>query len=140
MEPCRTRVCQRAQTAHRPISECAWHCWQHDTSQEEDPPHWPTFEDVTGFIRHRTIWPETPAMPDTRPECDSIARSPFSRQAGQEVRIAQALLKEAQLKAVRQSDAEVFVNGRSPQPGSVGRLRDLTYDMVRNSSFAVLPV
>jgi hypothetical protein len=79
-------------------------------------------------------------MPDTRPECDSIARSPFSRQAGQEVRIAQALLKEAQLKAVRQSDAEVFVNGRSPQPGSVGRLRDLTYDMVRNSSFAVLPV
>jgi len=34
----------------------------------------------------------------------------------------------------------VLVIGRSPHPGAVGRLRDLTYAMIRDSPFPVISV
>jgi nucleotide-binding universal stress UspA family protein len=56
------------------------------------------------------------------------------------VRIAVGSVKEALLEAARQSDADALMIGRSPQPGADGRLRDLTYAMIRDSPFPVLSV
>lgn len=56
------------------------------------------------------------------------------------VRIAVGSVKRALLEAARQSDADVLIVGRSARPGSYGRMRDLTYAMVRDSPFPVLSV
>lgn len=56
------------------------------------------------------------------------------------IRIALGSLKEALLEAARQSDADVVIIGRSPQAGSEGRLRDLTYAVVRDSPYPVVSV
>jgi nucleotide-binding universal stress UspA family protein len=56
------------------------------------------------------------------------------------VRIATGPVKEALLEAARRSDADAFIIGRSSQSGAEGRLRDLTYAMVRDSPFPVLSV
>jgi nucleotide-binding universal stress UspA family protein len=56
------------------------------------------------------------------------------------VRIAVGSVKEALLKTAQESDADVLMIGRSHQPGSHGRMRDLTYAMVRDSPFPVLSV
>jgi nucleotide-binding universal stress UspA family protein len=55
------------------------------------------------------------------------------------VRIAVGSVKEALLKTVRESDADVLMIGRH-QLSSHGRMRDLTYAMVRDSPFPVLSV
>jgi nucleotide-binding universal stress UspA family protein len=55
-------------------------------------------------------------------------------------RIAVGSVKEALLEAARESDADVLMIGRSHQGGSHGRMRDLTYAMVRDSPFPVLSV
>jgi len=49
-------------------------------------------------------------------------------------------VKEALLNAALESDADVLMIGRSHQPGAHGRMRDLTYAMVRHSPFPVLSV
>ncbi len=56
------------------------------------------------------------------------------------VRIAAGSIKEALLEAARESDADVLIIGRNPHPGSSGRLRDLTYAVVRDSPFPVVSV
>lgn len=56
------------------------------------------------------------------------------------VRIVSGPIKEALLEAVRQFDADLLIMGRSPQSGANGRLRDLTYAMVRDSPTPVLSV
>jgi nucleotide-binding universal stress UspA family protein len=56
------------------------------------------------------------------------------------VRIAVGPVKEALLEAARQFDADVLMIGRSPQSGAHGRLRDLTYAIVRESPFPVLSI
>jgi nucleotide-binding universal stress UspA family protein len=56
------------------------------------------------------------------------------------VRIAFGSVKTALLEAARESDADALIIGRSPQLDSQGRLRDLTYTMVRDSPFPVLSV
>jgi hypothetical protein len=56
-----------------------------------------------------------------------------------EVSIATGPVKEALLEAARQPDADALIR-RSPEPGSSGRLGDLTFAMVRDSPFAVLRV
>lgn len=56
------------------------------------------------------------------------------------VEVVVGSVKEALLEAVRRFDADALVIGRSPQPGSHGRLRDLTYAIVRDSPFPVLSV
>jgi nucleotide-binding universal stress UspA family protein len=57
-----------------------------------------------------------------------------------QVRITIGSLKEALLEAVRESDADVLMIGRSHQACNYGRMRDLTYAMVRDSPFPVLSV
>ena len=56
------------------------------------------------------------------------------------VRVSVGPVKEALLEAARESDADVLIIGRSAQASSLGRLRDLTYSMVRDSPFPVLSV
>ena len=56
------------------------------------------------------------------------------------LRIAVGPIKDALLEAARQSDADALLIGRSPQPGSQGRLRDLTYAVVRDSPIPVMSV
>ena len=56
------------------------------------------------------------------------------------VRVAVGSVKEALLEASLESDADVLMIGRSHQPGAHGRMRDLTYAMVRDSPFPVLSI
>jgi len=56
------------------------------------------------------------------------------------VRIVAGPIKESLLEAVRGFDADVLIIGRSPQSGVNGRLRDLTYAMVRDSPVSVVSV
>jgi nucleotide-binding universal stress UspA family protein len=56
------------------------------------------------------------------------------------VRIMVGRVKEALLEEARRSDADVLVIGRSPQPGPSGRMRNLTYTVVRDSPCPVASV
>jgi nucleotide-binding universal stress UspA family protein len=56
------------------------------------------------------------------------------------VRIAIGPIKEALLEAARRFDADLLVIGRAPQSDPHGRIRDLTYAIVRDSPFPVLSV
>jgi nucleotide-binding universal stress UspA family protein len=56
------------------------------------------------------------------------------------VHIAAGQVKEALLDAERRFDADVLGIGRSAHSGAPGRLRDLTYAMIRDSPFPVVSV
>lgn len=56
------------------------------------------------------------------------------------VTIAVGPIKEALTEAARRLQADVLVIGRSSQPGSQGRLRDLTYAIVRDAPCPVVSV
>ena len=56
------------------------------------------------------------------------------------VQVVVGPIKEALLEAARRFDADALIIGRSPQSGTDGRLRDLTYAMVRDSPFPVLSI
>jgi nucleotide-binding universal stress UspA family protein len=55
-------------------------------------------------------------------------------------RIARGPVKTALLEAAAEFDADVLIIGRTSERGSSGRLRDLTYAVVRDSPFPVLSV
>ena len=50
------------------------------------------------------------------------------------VRVAPGQVKKALLETALLSDEDVLIIGRSPRPGALGRLRDLTYLTPRSSS------
>ena len=56
------------------------------------------------------------------------------------VRIAIAALKDMLTEEAGKLRADVLVMGRSPQSGALGRLRDLTYAVVRDAPCPVLSV
>jgi nucleotide-binding universal stress UspA family protein len=56
------------------------------------------------------------------------------------VQVVVGSVKQALLEAAGRFDADVLIIGRSPQPGSRGRMRDLTYTVIRDSPFPVLSV
>jgi len=56
------------------------------------------------------------------------------------VRITIGPVKAALIEAIRRSDADALIVGRSPQSGLQGRLRDLTYSLVRDSSVPVISI
>jgi nucleotide-binding universal stress UspA family protein len=56
------------------------------------------------------------------------------------VRVASGRVKEALLEEVRRVDADIIVVGRDSQPASSGRMRDLTYTLVRDSTSPVVSV
>ena len=93
--------------------------------------------------------PESPLQLDLRERVDAVEREAASRRiAGLQqrvgtdapVRIEVGSVKQALLQAALQSDADALIIGRSPHPGAQGRLRDLTYAVVRDSPFPVLSV
>ena len=49
-------------------------------------------------------------------------------------------VKQALLEAAHRAGADALIVGRTPQIGALGRLRDLTYSLVRDSPFPVLSV
>lgn len=92
---------------------------------------------------------DLPVELDLEEQIGSVERQQASRRiadlqriVGSEipVRIVVGPVKEALLEAARESDADVLMIGRSPQPGAYGRMRDLTYVMIRDSPFPVLSV
>jgi nucleotide-binding universal stress UspA family protein len=91
--------------------------------------------------------PDLPVQLDLEEQFHSAAReearariSELQRKVGSNVpvHIGVGSVKSALLEAVRRFDADALVIGRSPQPGSHGRLRDLTYAIVRDSPFPVI--
>ena len=56
------------------------------------------------------------------------------------VSVAVGSIKDILIGAARRLQADVLVIGRSPQPGSLGRLRDLPYAVVRDAPCPVLSV
>ena len=92
---------------------------------------------------------DLPIQLDLREEIHSAERQEANRRIADlqqmigvdaPVRIAVGQVKEALLEAARQADADALIIGRSHQPGAHGRMRDLTYAMVRDSPFPVLSV
>jgi nucleotide-binding universal stress UspA family protein len=92
---------------------------------------------------------DLPVQIDLREKLHSIEKQEASRRiadlqkmVGTDVpaRIAVGSVKEALLEAARESDADVLMIGRGHQGGSHGRMRDLTYAMVRDSPYPVLSV
>ena len=90
-----------------------------------------------------------PVQLDLREKLHSIEKQEASRRIAElqkkvgmdvSVRIAVGSVKEALLEAARESDADVLMIGRSHQSGNHGRMRDLTYAIVRDSPFPVLSV
>lgn len=93
--------------------------------------------------------PDLPIQLDLREQVHLAERQQASRRiaelqriVGSEapVRVVVGPVKEALLEAARRSDADVLMIGRSPQPGAHGRMRDLTYAMIRDSPFPVLSI
>lgn len=66
----------------------------------------------------------------------------LQRAAGSHARVSIAIgpIKDALTEAARRLRADVIVMGRSPQSGAGGRLRDLSYAMVRDAPCPVLSV
>jgi nucleotide-binding universal stress UspA family protein len=92
---------------------------------------------------------DLPIQLDLREEIHSAERQEVNRRIADlqqmigvdaPVRIAVGQVKEALLEAAREADADALIIGRSHQPGAHGRMRDLTYAMVRDSPFPVLSV
>jgi len=58
-----------------------------------------------------------------------------------ELRIAAGpVIKDILVETAQRSDADVLMIGRRPQPGALGRMHDLTYQVVRDSPFPVLSI
>ena len=92
---------------------------------------------------------DLPIQLDLREEIHSAERQEANRRIADlqqvvgvdaQVRIAVGRIKEALLEAASEADADALIIGRSHQPGGHGRMRDLTYAMVRDSPFPVLSV
>jgi nucleotide-binding universal stress UspA family protein len=92
---------------------------------------------------------DLPVQLDLREEVHSAERREARRRIAElqqtvgtdaPVRVAVGSVKEALLDAALKSDADALMIGRSHQPGAHGRMRDLTYAMVRDSPFPVLSV
>ncbi len=66
----------------------------------------------------------------------------LQRVVGSRVRVTIAIgpIKDALAETARRLQADVLVIGRSSQPGAQGRLRDLTYAMVRDAPCPVMSV
>lgn len=64
----------------------------------------------------------------------------LERLSGQNVRIVKGPVKEALIWAAQRPGADALIIGRTPKRGILGRMRDLTYSLIRNSPVPVLSV
>lgn len=99
------------------------------------------------------VMPEGDPSPPNRADMEDDPGSARRREALQQiedlqnkvgcqipVRVASGRVKEELLEEVRRVDADILVVGRASQPGSGGRMRDLTYTLVRDSTSPVVSV
>lgn len=77
------------------------------------------------------------AEKDARRRLDELQQTVGSDAA---VRIAVGPVKEALLDAAGRSTADALIIGRTPRTGALGRMRDLTYSLVRDSPVPVLSI
>ena len=83
---------------------------------------------------------ETVQSEETRQARERIAE--LQRKIGSRAPVCIAIgpIKEALLEAASRFDADVLIVGRAPQSDPHGRIRDLTYAIVRDSPFPVLSI
>lgn len=95
------------------------------------------------------VGPDRPLQLDLEEHLESAERETakirieeLQRAAGSHARISIAIgpIKDALTEAARRLRADVIVMGRSPQSGAGGRLRDLTYAVIRDAPCPVLSV
>ena len=93
--------------------------------------------------------PDLPVRLDLEERAASAAREAASRRieelqsaAGSHARVSMAIgpMKDTLTDTARRLRADVLVMGRSPQSGVLGRLRDLSYALVRDAPCPVLSV
>src|SRR5580658_8384928 len=93
--------------------------------------------------------PDLPAQPDLEAQIHPVEReetreriAALQKKLGSSapVNIVVGSVKAALIDAARRYDADGLIIGRGPQSGARGRLRDLTYAIVRDSPFPVLSV
>jgi nucleotide-binding universal stress UspA family protein len=85
-------------------------------------------------LDERLQWAETRAAREQLKELQTKAGSRWP------AKIAIGPIKHALIDAVRRLRADALVIGRSSQPGSSGRLRDLTYAVVRDAPCPVVSI
>jgi nucleotide-binding universal stress UspA family protein len=153
---CPVLTSRHAQTiAPRPLEHREWLCAIGLSSNSERVLRFASQAAAEARARLSIIYavqvedPDLPIQLDLRERVHSAERREASRRiadlqriVGTEapVRIAVGSVKDALLEAARESDADVLMIGRSPRPGAHGRMRDLTYAMVRDSPYPVLSV
>jgi nucleotide-binding universal stress UspA family protein len=72
--------------------------------------------------------------------CDAARQEELERLANQTIQVVKGNVKEALLEAAQHPVADVLIIGRSPKDGLLGRMRDLTYSLIRDSPVPVLSV
>jgi len=77
---------------------------------------------------------------ESREAFERIAELQMRAGSNLPVHIVAGPLKEALVEAARRVEADGLIIGRSPRPGFEGRLRDLTYAMVRDAPCPVISV
>jgi nucleotide-binding universal stress UspA family protein len=82
-------------------------------------------------------WTQSEERQQAHERIDALQRRVGSRAP---IQIAVGQIKQALVEAARQSDADLLIIGRDSHSGVQGRLRDLTYAMVRDSPYPVLSV
>jgi nucleotide-binding universal stress UspA family protein len=153
---CLVLTSMHSETIHpRPLEHREWLCaidLGHDSERVLRLAHRAAMEEQANLSIIHAIQSEDailPAQLDLEEQVQSVERkeaheriADLQKRVGSNapVRIAVGPVKEALLEAAESSDADVLIMGRSPQSGALGRLRDLTYTMIRDSPFPVLSV
>jgi nucleotide-binding universal stress UspA family protein len=153
---CPVTTSRHAQTiAPRPLEHREWLCaigLSEDSERVLRFAHQVTAEAHTNLHIIHAIQATSPSLPiqlDLEEQIESEERKPvrqriadLQRRVGSQapVRIAFGPIKEALLEAARRFDADVLVIGRSPQSGAHGRIRDLTYAVIRDSPYPVMSI
>jgi nucleotide-binding universal stress UspA family protein len=153
---CPVTTSKHAQTiAPRPLEHREWLC-AIDLSEDSERllrfAHQAAAEAHANLRIIHAIQPTSPDLPiqlDLEEEAQSEERkqvrqfiADLQRKVGSEapVQVVVGPIKEALLEAVRRFDADMLAIGRSPQSGAHGRIRDLTYAMVRDSPYPVMSI
>ena len=152
---CLVMTTQHAETiAPRPLEHREWVCAVGLTADSERVLRYAAQVAVSVHANLSIVHaiPGDPGLPvrlDLEEEVQSAERrearrrlNELQRVVGSHARTLVAIgpLKEALLEAARRLGADVLIIGRSPEPGTFGRIRDLTYTVIRDAPCPVLSI
>ena len=152
---CLVMTTQHAETiAPRPLEHREWVCAVGLTADSERVLRYAAQVAVSVHANLSIVHaiPGDPGLPvrlDLEEEVQSAERrearrrlNELQRVVGSHARTLGAIgpLKEALLEAARRLGADVLIIGRSPEPGTFGRIRDLTYTVIRDAPCPVLSI